>query len=220
MIWREAGQNLEFFMKDERSGKRAGTQEIAYTARLAAKESVWWKKLLDVQAPYRWNLSRLNPGFTLDLGCGLGRNLINLRGHGVGIDHNPHSVETARSRGLRAFLPEEFEQSSANVANTFDSILLSHVAEHMTEEEVVKFIDAYTDLLKPNGQLILITPQECGYRSDPTHVQFMEFTTLRSIIRRLGFLPVREYSFPFPRVVGHFFKYNEFISIGKKPPPV
>jgi SAM-dependent methyltransferase len=205
------------FLKDESSAKRLETQDFDYTARLAARESVWWKRLFDAQAPYRWNLRRLNPGFTLDLGCGLGRNLINLKGHGIGIDHNPHSVETARRRGLQAFLPEEFEPSSANLPDTFDSILLSHVAEHMTEVEVVKFIGAYAHLLKPNGQVILITPQESGYRSDPTHVQFMGFTTLRRIMCTLGFLPVREYSFPFPRLVGHFFKYNEFVSIGNKP---
>jgi len=94
------------------------------------KESAWWKRIIDVQAPYRWNLCRLNPGFTLDIGCGLGRNLINLSGNGVGIDHNPHSVEIASSRGLRVFTPESFEDSSFNKHAHFDSILLSHVVEH------------------------------------------------------------------------------------------
>src|SRR4051794_27828148 len=76
------------------------TEDAAYAYRLARLETVWWKRWLDVQRPYRWNLRRLEPGFTLDIGCGLGRNLSHLGGDGVGIDHNEESVATARARGL------------------------------------------------------------------------------------------------------------------------
>jgi SAM-dependent methyltransferase len=192
------------------------TRDQRYTARLITEQTLWWKKLLDVQAPYRWNLLRLNPGFTLDIGCGVGRNLINLMGQGVGIDHNPHSVEIARSHGLEAFTSEEFLESPFNLSSTFDSILLSHVAEHMTEQEAVILLRSYTHLLRAQGQVIIITPQEYGYRSDPTHVQFMDFEKLRNVARGAGLIRVREYSFPFPRIFGHLFKYNEFVSISKK----
>ena len=59
---------------------------------------VWWKKLLDVQAPYRWNLQRLKLGLTLEIGCGIGRNLMHLKGQGIGIDHNFQSVEMQESK--------------------------------------------------------------------------------------------------------------------------
>jgi 2-polyprenyl-3-methyl-5-hydroxy-6-metoxy-1,4-benzoquinol methylase len=158
----------------------------------------------------------LKPGFTLDIGCGLGRNLINLNGNGVGIDHNPHSVEIARSRGLLAFTPLEFKESQFNKAHRFDSILLAHVAEHLLESEVVELVMSHIALLKPNGLIIIICPQDYGYRSDPTHIQFLDFTKLRAIACQAGLIPVREYSFPFPRVFGHLFKYNEFVSISRK----
>ncbi len=45
-------------------------------------------------------LTRINPGFVLDVGCGLGRNLANIGGYGVGVDHNSESVAVACSRGL------------------------------------------------------------------------------------------------------------------------
>jgi hypothetical protein len=45
-------------------------------------------------------------------------------------------------------------------------------------------------------------------------VEFMEFGKLRRILESSGFSPIREYSFPFPRVAGRFFLYNEFVSIG------
>ena len=46
------------------------------------------------------DLRRLHLGLTLDVGCGLGRNLYALRG--VGVDHNPEAVAVAaaNARGL------------------------------------------------------------------------------------------------------------------------
>jgi SAM-dependent methyltransferase len=211
---------MEMPMKAESPRKRQdvdrSTKNKSYTDRLSKKQSVWWKRILSVQALYRWNLRRLGPGFTLEIGCGLGRNLAHLGGNGIGIDHNPYSVQAARSIGLQAFTPEEFQDSEFYVPASFDSILLSHVAEHMTEREAVILLTNYLHLLKPEGQVILSTPQECGYRSDKTHVQFMDFERLSNIATRADLARVKEYSFPFPRIFGRVFKYNEFVSISKK----
>lgn len=192
------------------------TKDTDYTDILLKKQTVWWKKLLDVQAPYRWNLRYLKTGLTLEIGCGIGRNLIHLEGQGVGIDHNLPSVEFARKQGLTAFTPEEFQTSEFNILQHFDSLLLAHVAEHMTQLEVVDLLERYIPFLKPGGRLIMIAPQEAGYRSDSTHIEFMDFAKLTKINTQLGFTILREYSFPFPRFVGRFFTYNEFISISQK----
>jgi SAM-dependent methyltransferase len=202
---------------ENNSATKMTTQDNNYTNRLFEKQSVWWKRMLDVQRPYRWNLRKINPGFILDVGCGLGRNLIHLKGNGIGIDHNPSSVEMSRKQGLHTFVTEEFPKSEFFVANTFDSILLSHVAEHMTEEDVIKLLSTYLFLLKPQGRVIIITPQKLGYSSDPTHIQFMDFIVLKRIINKVGLIVVKQYSFPLPEIFGGFFKYNEFICIGKKP---
>jgi SAM-dependent methyltransferase len=191
------------------------TTDADYTARLVSHGDVWWKRALDVQAPYRWNLRRLNLGFTLDIGCGIGRNLSHL-GRGVGIDHNPESVATARSRGHDAFLPAEFDRTEFNKSASFDSILMSHVAEHMKEAEAAELLRTYVGLLRYGGRVVLITPQEAGFGSDTTHVEFMGLAALRRITQQNGLTTVREYSFPFPRFAGRVFKYNEFISISAK----
>jgi 2-polyprenyl-3-methyl-5-hydroxy-6-metoxy-1,4-benzoquinol methylase len=151
------------------------------------------------------------------LGCGVGRNLAHLDGHGVGIDHNASSVQAARARGLKAFTPEEFRASSHNRAGSFDSILAAHVLEHMTEPEAVDLLKEYAPLVKANGLLILITPQEAGFKSDSTHVEFLDFSRLRAIASSAGFpVQAKEYSFPFPRPLGRIFKHSEFVAVYKR----
>lgn len=195
------------------------TEKETYTERLVSLETAWWKRLLDVQRPYRRHLQRLRLGFVLDVGCGLGRNLINLGGSGagVGVDHNAASVGVARSRGLTAFVPEEFEKSEYARAGRFDTILLAHVAEHMQLHEVASLLKSYLGYLRPGGRVVLITPQERGFRSDPTHVAFMDFAALAVVAEQAGLTVDSRYSFPFPRWIGYIFTHNEFVTICVKP---
>jgi SAM-dependent methyltransferase len=199
----------------EPAGQATRTED--YAARLIRLQTARWKQWLDVQAPYRWNVRRLHPGFVLDIGCGIGRNLQHLKGHGVGVDTNEHCVRAAAARGLRAFTPDEFRRSEYNRPNRFDSILLAHVAEHMTEDQVLALLRDYEALLRPEGRAILITPQEAGFKTDPTHVELMDFPRLARISDRLGFRVERAFSFPFPSWVGRLFAYNEFVVVSKKP---
>ena len=186
-----------------------------YAERLSRTAS--WKRWLNVQAIYRWNLRRLDPGVTLDIGCGIGRNLAHLPEQSVGIDVNEHCVREASARGLTAFTPDEFRHSEYNRPGRFDAILLAHVAEHMTEDQVVALVHEYEALLRPDGRLILISPQEAGFRSDSTHVEFMDFARLARVSSRLGFRAERAFSFLFPRWVGGLFTYNEFVVVSRKP---
>jgi len=192
------------------------TQGSGYSKQLLKSQDAWWRRLFSVQAPYSWNLRRLNLGFTLDIGCGLGRHLRHLNGNGVGIDHNTTSVQYARSQGLTVFTPEEFQRSEFNKPQLFDSMLLSHVAEHMAQKQVVTLLSLYRPLLKADGKLVMITPQEAGFKKDPTHLEFVDFGKLREIAVALRFKPLKEYSFPLPHFWGRFFYFNEFISVNIK----
>ena len=95
-----------------RMDRPGGTGTEQYADRLVRLQTARWKRWLDVQAPFRWNLRRLDPGFTLEIGCGIGRNLLHLRGQSVGVDTNAHCVGAARGRGLTAFTPEEFRHDA------------------------------------------------------------------------------------------------------------
>ena len=166
-----------------------------------------------MQLPYRWNLRRLVPGFTLDLGCGIGRNLEHLQGNGVGVDHNATCVAEARHRGFRAFTPEEFSRSEYAQAGRFDSLLAAHVLEHMTHTDAIELLRRYLRYVRPGGKVILVTPQERGYASDATHVEFVDFDTLGRFAAELDLVMLRRASFPFPRRMGRIFTYNEFVVV-------
>ncbi|MFC9295980.1 class I SAM-dependent methyltransferase [Streptomyces sp. NPDC057011] len=188
-----------------------------YTKRLARLEQSGIKRLLPTQAPYRWNLQRLKLGRVLDIGCGLGRNLLNCGPDSVGVDHNPHSVRTCRERGLTAYTPDELAAAPDCQPGSFDSMLVAHVLEHVDEETAASLLDQYLPLVKPGGSLVLITPQELGYRSDATHVRWVGFEELRSHAGKAGVTVRRTYSFPFPRPLGKVFPYNEFVLVGTVP---
>jgi SAM-dependent methyltransferase len=175
--------------------------------------------MLRVQAPYRWNLRRLHLGFVLDIGCGLGRNLMHLDGRGVGVDHNPDLVELARARGLEVYTPEQFRESRSDRPVEFDSLLLAHVAEHLGLEGAATLLREYLPFLRDGGRVVVITPQEWAFRRDPTHVEFFDFERLSRLERELGLVPVRQFSFPLPRtrLLGRLFPQLEFVSISKAP---
>lgn len=194
-------------------------EDREYADRLVQLQEVRWKRLLDVQAPYRWSLRRLELGFTLEIGCGIGRNLAHLHGNAIGVDLNPYCVEEARRRGFGAFTPEQFAASEWGRLQLFDTLLMSHVAEHMRRGELIELLRSYLDAVRAGGRVVLITPQEAGFRSDPTHVEFMDLTTLRAVADELGLEQERDASFPLPRAFGRVFRYNEFLSVSRKPAP-
>lgn len=192
------------------------TRDAAYTQRLTRLEGAWWKRLLNVQAPYRWNLRRLQLGYTLDVGCGLGRNLVNLDGNGVGVDHNADSIRAARARGLTAYTPEEFKASADAAPGRFDALLLAHVAEHLPEDDGVALLADYVDYVRPGGRIVVICPQEKGYTTDSTHVRFLDFADIQRVVEKVGASVERSYSFPFPRAAGKVFPYNEFVVVARR----
>ena len=173
-----------------------------YARRLQAKQEVWWKKALNVQAPYQWNLRRQRLGRTLDVGCGIGRNLETLDAGSVGVDHNATAVEVARERGVTALTVAEWEASDLRVPESFDGILLAHVIEHMCAAEGVALLRDYLPYLRPGGKVFFVCPQERGYASDPTHVRFTTGDDLAALARDVGLEPQPWFSFPFPRWAG------------------
>jgi len=187
-----------------------------YARRLSRFSRSRWRQFLGVQLPYRWNLRRIACGSTLEVGCGTVRNLRHLQGRVIGVDPNLACVEEARACGLDAFSPEEFVSRYSPAS--FDSLLLSHVLEHCRQDEIAELMSRYLPYLRPSGRVIFETPQEAGFRSDPTHVNFVTDRTLAALCRQFDLGVLQSYSFPFPRWVGHVFPFNEFVVVASRTP--
>jgi 2-polyprenyl-3-methyl-5-hydroxy-6-metoxy-1,4-benzoquinol methylase len=190
-----------------------GTKE-SYTNRLIRLQTAGWKRFLPVQLPYALHLKTLAlPGSTLEVGCGIGRNLRVLGPSAVGIDVDRESVNyVVEALRLRAFTPAEFFKSAYG-RSRFDTLLLSHVLEHVDPSRLVELVSMYLPLVRPGGRVIMITPQERGHESDSTHVCFFDFDSAVRLARTLGLTIEKQYSYPFPRPFGRIFRYNEFVTL-------
>lgn len=187
----------------------------AYAQRLTSLQQAKWKQVLDVQRPYRANLQKVCEGEVLEIGCGIGRNLRNLQGRILGVDPDTASIAVAKAAGLNAMTIDEFEEMQRTSPRTFGTLLFSHVLEHVTDEENDALFAQYLPYLAPRGRIVIECPQEVGYRSDATHIAWMDFPAIARRLERNGITVEREYSYPFPRVVGKVFIYNQFVTLGR-----
>lgn len=193
------------------------TADDRYAERLNELQNKRWKKVLNVQLPWKLHMRHLKLGRVLDVGCGNGRNLQYVDAGSVGVDHNAALVASARTSGVIAHTVDEF-MGNPELAKpeSFDSMLLAHVIEHLQPDEARAVIGSYLPFLKQGGRLVWITPQERGYASDYTHVVFADFAVLTELASDLGLKIEKTYSFPFPRFLGKLFIYNEFVTLLKK----
>ena len=184
-----------------------------YTRRLQRLSGRRWKRF--VPNPYRWNVRRLAAGRVVDVGCGIGRCLDFIRPRGVGVDPNATAVAACREKGHQAYPPEEFARvyGGDQVGRRFDTLLCSHVLEHLDETTGVDLLATYLAYLAPNGRVVLIVPQERGQRSDPTHVRLIDEAAITRLAERCGLVIERISSFPLPRRFGRWFIYNETVTI-------
>ena len=119
----------------------------AYADRLDDVQGARWKRY--APNPYRWFLRRQHLGFTLDLGCGVGRTLDYLRGDGVGIDTNAEAVRRCRQRGFTAFTLDEFAASPFARPGRFDALLAAHVVEHLDAATSAALLPSYVPFVRP-----------------------------------------------------------------------
>ena len=190
------------------------TRDSAYTHRLMASvhRSSGIRRL--AQLPYRRHIRAMQLGRVLDVGCGVGRNLVFLDGNGVGVDHNPSSIEVARGRGLVAYTSDEFLQSPEALDGAFDTLLVAHVLEHMGEHEARALLTAHLRYVRRGGSVVAICPQQRGQASDPTHVTPFPAPRLQALLESCGATAVSTHSFPFPTWMGRIFTHNETVARG------
>ena len=192
------------------------TKSEDYANRLQNLSGAKWKQILDVQRPYRWNLKRLGLGRTLDIGCGIGRNLGNLSKDSVGVDHNDHSVAVAKQAGFSAVTVDEFMKNKKKYGkDSFDSMLLAHVLEHLTTQDGIAIIKEYLPYV--SDKVVVICPQEKGFKTDETHINYLNHKDIEQILEKCGLKVTKSYSFPLHKSLGSkTFIYNETVVVGTK----
>lgn len=191
-------------------------KEQEYVDRLTAISNITIKRLLQPINPYKFNIKKLAYGRTLEVGCGIGRNLGYLgKPFNVGIDVNESAINYVSALGHTAFLVKDFDLLT-NYDSSFDHLLFSHVLEHMTVDEASTLVKKYLKYVKPGGTVIVICPQMRGYLSDPTHVEFMNPIKLRKLLEACQLKILSTKSFPLPKWFGRLFIYNEYIVVAEK----
>lgn len=145
------------------------------------------------------------PGRTLDVGCGNGDSLADLRKLGwdvYGTDLSAAAVALVRSKGITV---HQGDLASARFPDGFfDVVTLWHVLEHLPEprEELAEI----RRILRADGLLVVEVPniasptfRLCGARwfplDVPRHLQHFTPRTLARLLRGAGFTPVRRQNF-------------------------
>lgn len=200
------------------AGGDSNTRSGSYTEYLVSLQTGRIKSLLGPINPYRHNIRRLCVGRVLDVGCGIGRNLGYLdRPDAMGVDHNPNSVAFARNLGHDAIETPEFLGRFGEFERSFDTILLSHVLEHLTLDDAVELVRAYLPALSPGGRVVAVCPQERGFASEKSHINYLAENDLRQLGELVGLQMTNYMSFPLPRIFGKMWIFNEHIAVYSAP---
>ena len=136
-------------------------------------------------------------GRLLDVGCGNGRLLVEMRWAGwdvEGVEVDPDAARSARAHGL-SVRQGAFEQLDLP-EGSYDAITMDHVLEHLADP--AEALAKCHALLRPGGALRIATPNlgspaHRAYGSDwigldpPRHLALVNARALRATLERAGF---------------------------------
>ena len=136
-------------------------------------------------------------GYVCDIGCGVGDFLENYSDHSLGIDANENNVKICREKGLNVI---KADANSFFQENTFDTILLNDVLEHLTQpSRILK--NAYLST-KKSGRILIVVPCLKGFISGFNdligHKQFItEEYVDYYLLKKFKSKKLKSYKFPF-----------------------
>ncbi len=137
-----------------------GSEEYHYFYEGNGWQSQWKQDIANVLQTIS---HELKPEKTLDAGCGSSPNINYLYGDRVGIDINEKAIEF-----MRGYSDAQFQVGSVrNILfpeESFDMVTCIEVLEHLYPTDTLKAISEIARVLKPNGYVILATP---NYSSIP-----------------------------------------------------
>lgn len=168
-----------------------------------------------VRRLYLARAASLVHGPTLDFGCGVGELLKRLPTGSKGLEYNRDTVDFCRARGLDVEWYDGFADDWSLTAvrdnDGLRSMVVSHVLEHL--EKPMRVLDRLLNAARDKGvrRVLVIVPGRAGFRSDPTHLTFVDWAMLQAeAVRQADWCVVHRGYFPFdhPRA-GDWFTHNE-----------
>lgn len=160
------------------------------------------KKRLEIYFPFIKSILDIYQDVkALDIGCGRGEWLELLTGisvDAIGIDLDKGMLEACHTLGLPVVEADAFKYLS-NLPNESQHIISAfHVVEHISFEELSRFITDAFRVLKPGGLLIMETPNPeslivatRNFYLDPTHVRPIPPLLLSFVTEQAGFERVK-----------------------------
>ena len=136
-------------------------------------------------------INKFIEGNSLDIGCGIG-DFLDFRKTTIGLDINPELVNICKTKGLNAKIMEENKLPFNK--NSFDSIILDNVLEHIYKPE--KLIIEIKRVLKKNKNLIIGVPGKLGYTKDSDHKKFYSKKSLIDIMNEYNFQDLKVFGMP------------------------
>ena len=137
------------------------------------------------------------PGRVIELGCGRGEMLAILQSKAVsawGVDLDPLMVETARGKGLEAYVKDALAALTEQGQATLGGVFAAQVAEHLFPGDLLELIRLAADRLASGGRLLLetVNPASPGamaksYYQDLDHKQPIHPDAMKILLEQAGF---------------------------------
>ncbi|MBN2006825.1 MAG: class I SAM-dependent methyltransferase [Anaerolineae bacterium] len=149
------------------------------------------------QRVWQMYLGKVKPGRILDVGCGDGRRLAEMKKCGwdvLGLDLDPAAATFAHDTFGISVQVGTLEEANFPT-ETFDAVIASHVIEHIFDP--ISFLTHCYEILKPGGRLVMVTPNSkstghWSYKANwigldpPRHLHVFSQESLRLAAQKAG----------------------------------
>ncbi len=152
------------------------------------------------QQVWQMYLGGVKPGRILDVGCGDGRRLAEMKKRGwdvLGLETNSAAAAVGRDTYGVSVLIGTLEALNLP-SESFDAVIANHVIEHVFDP--ISFLIQCYRVLKPGGRLVIITPNSEGlghhcYKANwrglepPRHLHIFSWKSLSQAAQKAGLMP-------------------------------
>ena len=154
-------------------------------------------------------------GPSIDFGCGAGQLLERLPPGSVGLEVNPHLIESLRNSGQTVRQAcadiQDFELNGFD-RDIFKTLVIAHVLEHMPDPAAALGVLLAACQRIGIERIIVVVPGAKGYLLDRTHKTFINRAYVESCLplHSDGFIRSRLSYFPGPwEWIGRYFVFHE-----------